>query len=261
MKTLAELRREQAAYCVGLTEAASAFARDLAALPEVEAVLLTGSVARGDARQAPLGLLVDVLVLSASGAVPLEPMFGANTEPELPFYCPAVRGTGFAVAQESLERFAGPKSESESFALAEAKVLFDRSDKVGIRLGADFPARQAPRQKVAMEHYGLYQYLGGPYRWEKWDYREAWTQLAQNAHEAFESFCAFAYARNGSFVPRKDWLVYLLTEQPNVPADLASLVDCALRVTPDQAGHAAWQTVYLELDTWMKHEAAALGWL
>jgi hypothetical protein len=261
MKSLADLRREQAALCASLTEAASSFAQRLAQHPEVEAVLLTGSVARGDARQAPLGLLVDVLVLSDSGQVPLETVFGPSAEPEIPFYCPTVAGTGFQVSQESLECFAAPKSEAESFALAESKVLYDRNDKVGIRLATEFASHQGPRQQAAMDAFWRFQYLGGPYRWEKWEHRQAWAQLAQNAHEAFEGFCAFTCARNGKFVPRKDWLVYVLYDLPNVPPGLPGLIDRALATGPTPQGHRDWQAVYLELQTWMKHEAAALGWL
>ncbi len=50
--------------------------------------LLTGSVARGDARISPWGLYIDVtLVLKDDGEIDLEKVFGKNEEPDIPKHC------------------------------------------------------------------------------------------------------------------------------------------------------------------------------
>jgi predicted nucleotidyltransferase len=61
--------------------------------------LLTGSVARGDARIGPFGLMVDLaLVVNKKENLDLQTMFGKDEEPDIPFHCVTLEDTiGLAI--------------------------------------------------------------------------------------------------------------------------------------------------------------------
>jgi predicted nucleotidyltransferase len=85
---LPEVLADQQSEVVHYRSVARKLTREkLSRMSGVVGVLLTGSVARGDARTGPLGFFVDLLVVHEDGqSIDLESVFGSSTDPDLPFH-------------------------------------------------------------------------------------------------------------------------------------------------------------------------------
>ena len=262
MKSIRKMIEEQADFCSGLKRIAQHFAEDIDSKFDVTSILLTGSAARGDARMGKLGVLVDLTIISDTGNLNLQDSYGPDREPFIPYYCTRFMNTGFQIKQETLSHiFDTNKSESECFALSESLVLTTKYPEMDSIIRQLYPKSQGSRKDTAMKNYRRYFYLCGEYRYEKWEYREAYHQMAQNFHEAFECFCGFVYAVNGSFIPRKDWLAYLLPEQEIKPPNIELLINKMLRVLPERNGIEEGKIIYQTVGEWMKTTAENFGWI
>ncbi len=262
MKTIGKIIGEQADFCSELRRIAQIFAKDINAKFDVTSILLTGSAARGDARMGKMGVLVDLTVISDSGNLDLPGIYGPDTEPGIPYYCTRFMNTGFQIKQETLSHiFDTNKTESECYALSESVVLTTKYPEMDSIIRQLFPKKQGSRKDAAMKNYRRYMYLCGEYRYDKWEYREAYAQMAQNFHEAFECFCGFVYAVNGSFIPRKDWLAYLLPEQAIKPDQIDSIINELMEVSPNQESIEKRKQIYGTVGEWMKTTAKNFGWL
>ncbi|NPV02529.1 MAG: hypothetical protein HPY53_14235 [Brevinematales bacterium] len=262
MKSIRDMIAEQSGFCGGLRRIAQLFAEDIDSKFDVTSILLTGSAARGDARMGKFGILVDLTIISDTGKLNLQDVYGPDMEPFIPYYCTRFLDTGFQIKEETLSHiFDTNKPEPECFALSESVVLTTKYPEMDSIIRQLFPKKQGSRRDTAMVNYRRYFYLCGEYRYEKWEYREAYPQMAQNFHEAFECFCGFVYAVNGSFIPRKDWLAYLLPEQEIRPDRIDSLIPELMDVPPNKDSIEKKKRVYQTVGEWMKATAENFGWL
>ena len=130
MKCISVIRDEQKTEvdsCRRLAE--RVVAERLSPLSAVEGVLLSGSVARGDARKGKFGLLVDLtLVVSRREDLDLVAVLGPSSEPYIPYHCVTIEGQGFALEVVTKEELSGIRNlpESVTFAKNESVILFDR---------------------------------------------------------------------------------------------------------------------------------------
>ena len=188
---------------------------------DVSGVLLTGSVSRGDARVGPFGVMIDLaIVVNNRKDFDPEPVFGPDEEPLIPFHCVNVQDK-ISIAAEILEEpelwEIREESEARIFAMNESVILYDKTGKLSEWKKECFSLNAGQIKERAMRHYYRFCYLTGEYRFEKWNHREAWSQLSQIFNEANECYCSFLHCINGGFVPRKDWLVYLTYDLDILP--------------------------------------------
>lgn len=232
---------------------------------ELTGVILTGSVARGDARIGPFGVLIDLLlVLPPQGQVELNDLFGEDAEPDLPFHCVRLNervGLQIQVATLPELRDAAQRADAAAFALSEAEVLVDPTGVLQELCSSLSRVPETELESAAMEAFFRFDYLVNDYRYEKWSHREAWTQIAQNMNEATECYCRFLYALNGSRTPRRDWLAYLTYELPVTPATHARIMErlYSSELSPESLRHK--RAVYMELYAWMTSQCRTRGWL
>lgn len=183
----------------------------------ITGVMISGSVARGDARKGPFGLLIDlVVVVDNREKIDLEVLFGPDTDPYIPGHCVPVEDIGLKIELTTKEKLDNIRlrSESEIFTRQESIIVFDRTGYMQEWKRNTFVITDDQKRDRALMQHFRFQYLTGEYRYEKWSYRNAWIQLSQIACEATECYCNFLYCINGWFIPRKDWLVYLTYELP-----------------------------------------------
>lgn len=262
MKNFKELKAEQAQLCASLRKKVLSLLPRVEAEKNISAFLLTGSVARGDARLGPFGLYVDLLVIHRDcKELDLRGLFGEDMEPEIPHYCVEIDGTGFQIQVSSESAFLTlPKSEDQSFALAESELLYCCDQRIEEFFTKQFKSPQAPRRSLAMENYHSFQYFTNPYRMEKWLYREAYPQVSENLHQSLLRLCHFIYAINGSFIPRNDWIVYLLHDQEIISEELEQIMEAFLKGAWCKDDIASVETAIQRANDWMKSEIERLGW-
>jgi predicted nucleotidyltransferase len=229
--------------------------------------LLTGSVARGDSRIGPFGIMIDLaIVVDKKVNIDLADLFGPDEEPYIPYHCTKMEnGIGFgieAVEREELYKIR-EKPESTIYAKWESVII---DDKLGILQEWKeryFLLSVDQIKERALSRYFRFQYMTNDYRVEKWEFRGAWLQLHHNMNEACNCFCEFLYIINGFFIPRNDWLVYLLSEMKIKPdaldEGLVILYSTGIITDKDSSSKRIGQ--FRKFFEWMDEYCRTKGWL
>jgi hypothetical protein len=266
MKSFLELTREQATevkYLRSLID--TVVQRSILPNKKILGALLTGSVSRGDARVGPFGLFIDfAIIVRNRNEVDLTALLGPDEKPDLPFHCVTLDGNiGLAVELVEYMELLNIRNKDEAsiFAKDESTILFDKEGLLKSWKAKYFTITEDDIRKRALVRLFRVGYLIGEYRMEKWERREAWAQLNQNMNEACECFCEFLYCINGSFVPRKDWLVYLTYEQEKKPANLESLMEHLYQSASDKDSVRKRRIAVLSAYEWMSSYSKMKGWI
>jgi hypothetical protein len=225
-------------------------------------VLLTGSVARGDARIGEYGVLIDLtLVLENLGSIDLVGIFGGDTEPHIPYHV-VMRDEKIGLQIETVELKdliqIRDQPEPEIYARWESEILLDPLGILNQWKNTSFRISDQQKKSRAEGYFYRYAYLIDPYRWEKWINRKAFTQIAQIFNEAVECYCSFLFCLNGSFVPRKDWLTYLSYELNRRPKDHEEFLSLAYSVILNEAASEQRYQSFLSMKGWMEKECQNL---
>jgi hypothetical protein len=265
MKAVEEIISEQRLE-VGKYRKVAERAVDRFCLPEkaILGVLLTGSTARGDARKGPFGFMVDiVVVVKDKNSINLEKVFGPDVEPNIPYHCVSFEDTGLQIELSTVTELESIRSrnEAEIFAKQEAMILLDRTGFLKEWKKRVFLISPAEIEHRSLMNYFRFQYLTDSYHQEKWSYREAWIQLAQNGNEACECYCNFLYCINGWFIPRKDWLVYLTYSLAKRPAEHQDWIEVAYSSDLSTEAAESRYQVLRKIGHWMTSFCTETGWL
>ncbi len=239
-------------------------AKHLANIPTVLGVLLTGSVARGDARKGPYGLYIDItIVVNNNNDINLTEIFGPSIEPYIPKHCIILDNTRFAFEIVTMTELNEIRHAYESviFAKQESIILFDRSGLLSDWKRHSFTLSENDIKNRALQQYFRFDYLTCDYRIEKWNHREAWVQMAQNGNEALECYCGFLYCINGWFIPRKDWLAYFTYDLPDKHPQHNNLLNEIYSIQATPEGIRNRYDGLKEMGIWMKEYCICKKWI
>jgi len=227
-------------------------------------VLLTGSVARGDAREGTYGLYIDIsIVVEKRNDINLTEIFGPSIEPYIPKHCIMVDDARIAFEIVTMTELNGIRSTFESviFAKQESIILFDRSGLLAEWKKSCFILSDDDIRNRALQQYFRFDYLTCDYRIEKWKHRGAWVQMAQNGNEALECYCNFLYCINGWFIPRKDWLVYLTYDLQEKIPNHNNRINDLYSVQATEQGVERRNEKFREIEAWMKEYCLRKKWI
>lgn len=265
MKSLSEILTEQSDEVAEYRSVASKVtAEHLASQKAVLGVLLTGSVARGDARKGPFGLYIDLeIVVNNKNDINLVEILGPSVEPYIPKHCVLVDNAAIAVGIVTMDELNNVRSfyESVIFAKQESRILFDRSGLLSKWKRETFTLSEDDIKNRALQQYFRFDYLTNEYRTEKWTHREAWAQMIQNGNEAVECYCNFIYCINGWFIPRKDWLVYLTYDMKEKVPNHNDLMNELYRAEATEEGIQRRSHLFKELYVWMRDYCVGKEWI
>ena len=265
MKSVKDMVQEQRDEVARYRHLAEKVTREkLALLPSVLGVLLTGSVARGDARKGQFGLQIDItVVVTNRSAFNLDDVFGPSLEPYIPYHCVEIEGQPFAFELSTMEQLQGIRTSYEPviFAKREAAVLFDRSGQLSRWKAEAFVLTEKQICRRALQQYFRFDYLTNDYRIEKWNHREAWVQMIQNGNEALECYCNFLYCINGWFIPRRDWLTYLTSELADKASGHEEMMKDLYKAEPTEQEVGRRASGLRKLGSWMRQYCESKGWL
>ncbi|HRX16068.1 MAG TPA: DUF4037 domain-containing protein [Spirochaetota bacterium] len=266
MKSFKKLLQEQSPEVKQLRDMAAEIVNEKIAHEQmILGTLLTGSVARGDARIGPLGVMIDLTIVTKTvNDVSLEEIFGADEEPFIPSHCVTLHdniGLAVQTIEENELWKIRTKDEPSIFAMNESVVLNDKKGILKKWKEEYFEITPDQVKERALNHYFRYCYLTNDYRFEKWSYRKAWEQIAQNFNEANECYCNFLYCINDMFIPRKDWLAYLTYEMKIRPENhrqyMAEIYEMQLN---DKLIKQKCKT-YQAIERWMSSYIKGRSWL
>ena len=98
---------------------------------EIETILLSGSVARGDYFPGKIDGMIDLIIMKKNGStLKAENVFGKNQKPHIPYHCVQygdvwfqILFTDFVMTQDFAKL-----EEPRKFSFIESEILFDKND-------------------------------------------------------------------------------------------------------------------------------------
>jgi predicted nucleotidyltransferase len=236
--------------------------KEVSIIPGLIGVLLTGSTARGDARLSPHGFSIDILIVMENNCeLNLLDKFNESILPEFPFHVIKRNNTYINIESKTIGELSKIREMREDviFAKNESMILMDSKGILEDWKKSSFHITNEDIRSRALDHKIRFEYLINNYRQEKWDYRDAKTQIAQNYNEANECYCAFLHCINGSFVPRRDWLVYLTYEYEIKPDNHAQLLENVYATGNKTSLATRWQSL-IEIKKWIDQYCQNKNW-
>ncbi len=266
MKTFTQLLNEQKAEVKQLRQITEKLNEEkIVANRQITAALLCGSLARGDARSGPFGLMIDItLIVENKQLINLTDIFGKDEEPFIPYHCIKIdekHGFAFEVIEVKELLKIREQSESTIFAKKESIILKDSKDFLKNWKLECFTISSEEIRKRSLRNYFRFCYLTDEYRFEKWNSRDAYCQISQNMNEAAECYCNFIYCINKEFIPRKDWLVYLSFEQKITPNQHKEFINKLYTSNLNKKDISKKNNTIKTIQEWMRNYCEQLKWL
>jgi hypothetical protein len=192
----------------------------------IETILLSGSVARGDYFYDPLMGCIDLTVMIKDGVnITPEEIFGKDEIPDIPFHCVQWNGEYFQIAFHEFidkEKFV-ELPESKKSALLESKILYDPNIKYKNEL-IKIKKTAKNEQKHLLDNTKNYiNYILGKNK--KWEKRGAYSSMHQNINLAVQLGIKCLFYKNNKYAPADDRQLYYTFELDKLPKNYEQLMN------------------------------------
>ncbi|MBB5226614.1 hypothetical protein DYE50_06180 [Treponema ruminis] len=199
---------------------------------EIETILLSGSVARGDyfPRQDEKGGyvgMIDLIVMKKKGSsATAEKIFGPNQEPAIPYHCIKSGDLWFAIwftdfiSADDFVHF----EEARKFSILEAEILYDKTKMYEAELKKINQIKTEECEKKLSDNIGYIHYLLSDYKKDRWERRAALLQLNENLNTAIRIGVCALYYKNNSYAPAEDRQLYYSLTLENLPENYESVI-------------------------------------
>jgi hypothetical protein len=227
MKKLSLIQKKQHSFITDRIKRANDF---LETIPktELEAILLSGSVARGDYYPGKFGGMTDLTIMKKEESrLTVEMMFGKNEEPAIPYHCIKRNGEWYSIAFHSFidantfQKF----EESKKFALLESRVLWDNNNRYIKELEKIKKLARAEQRKALESSLGYIRYLLSEYKKDRWQRREAFSQLHANLDTSIQIGINCLYYVNGKYAAPQDRRLYYSYELEKLPDNYEKIIE------------------------------------
>ncbi|MDR2417535.1 MAG: hypothetical protein LBD79_00590 [Treponema sp.] len=192
---------------------------------EIETILLSGSVSRGDYCPGEKGGMIDLIVMKKEGSkIIAEEIFGQDEAPFIPYHCVRWNGEWFAILfTDFIDRNAFEKlNEPRKFSVMESKILYDPNEKYKNELEKIKEYVEKDLRNKLKETLGYLKYIIGKER--RWEIREAYPHMHNNLNIAIELGICCLYYFNGKYAPADDRKLYYTYELEKLPKNYDELL-------------------------------------
>ena len=224
MYTLSGMIEKQKDYVQKMRNHAKAFA-DSVDKREIETILLSGSVARGDYCPGKNGGMIDLIVMKKEGStVSAEELFGKDEEPFIPYHCVTWKGEKFEILFSDFincEKFK-ELDEPRKFSVMESKILYDPEGRYKKEFIAIKKFAKSDLKNKLKETLGYLKYIIG--KEKRWELRKAWPHMHNNLNIAIELGICCLYYLNGKYAPADDRKLYYTYELEKLPDNYKELL-------------------------------------
>ncbi|MBP5449700.1 MAG: hypothetical protein J6Y01_06240 [Spirochaetales bacterium] len=194
---------------------------------EIEAILLSGSVARGDYFPGKIDGMVDLIIMKKSGStLTAENLLGKNQKPHIPYHCVqygdvwfAILFTDFVMTQDFAKL-----EEPRKFSFIESEILFDKNDLYSKEIIKINQLKNEECNRELQNKIGYIRYLLSEYKKDRWQRRGAIIQLHENLNTAIKMGICCLFYKNNSYVPAEDRALYYSFTLENLPENYATLI-------------------------------------
>ena len=226
MKKLAEIRIQQKEFIENLRNASAEFIKSVDTA-EIETVLLSGSVARGDYFPGGFCGMVDLIVMRRPGSIVIATeLFGENQEPDIPFHCVRFGDVEFQILFTdfiSPERFKS-FDEARKFSILESAILYDKNGSYESALSEIKKIQTAECAELLKSRLGYIHYLLSDYKKDRWRRRGAFLQLHENLNTAIRLAVSALYYKNNSYASAEDRQLYYSLSLDRLPENYEPLI-------------------------------------
>ena len=186
----------------------------------IETILLSGSVSRGDYFPGEMGGMIDLVVMKKNGCtVTAEELFGKNEDPDMPFHCVKRYDNWYQIDFVEFVNMSAFKalSEATKYAILESKILFDNSGKYQNELKEIIAYSNVEQESEFDKCLGAIKYMLSNYKKDRWIRREAYSQIHENLNTAINSAVKCMYYINGMYCPAEDRRMYYSFDLEKLP--------------------------------------------
>lgn len=199
---------------------------------QIETILLSGSVARGDyfPQKNENGEdegMIDLIVMKKDGSsITAEELFGKNQDPEIPYHCIKVEGIWFQILFTDFitcQKFAS-FDDPRKFSVLESKILYDSNNRYKKELEEINKNKAEECKRKFEEKKGYIYYLISDYKTRRWFRRDAFLQLHENLNTAIRESIYCLYYLNNSYAPAEDRMVYYSLSLEKLPKNYENFI-------------------------------------
>jgi hypothetical protein len=192
---------------------------------EIETILLSGSVSRGDYCPGKNGGMIDLIVMKKEGAkISPDEIFGPDQHPYIPFHCIRWNGEWFEILFtdfidcNKFKEFDEPRK----FSVMESKIIYDPDGKYKNGLETIEKYAEEDLKNKLKGTLGHLKYIIG--KEPRWEIREAYPHMHNNLNIAIELGICCLYYFNGRYAPADDRKLYYTYELEKLPKDYEKLL-------------------------------------
>jgi hypothetical protein len=192
---------------------------------EIETILLSGSVSRGDYCPDKNGGMIDLIVMKKKGSkVTVEEVFGKNEDPYIPFHCIRWNGEWFEILFTEFIDCSVFKefNEAGKFSVLESKILYDPNKKYKSELKIIEKFAKEEQKRKLEETKGYLKYIVG--KEVRWEIRKAYPNMHNNLNSAIQLGINCLYYLNKKYAPAEDRKLYYTYELEKLPNDYENLM-------------------------------------
>jgi hypothetical protein len=192
---------------------------------EIETILLSGSVSRGDYCPGKNGGMIDLIVMKKDGSkITAEELFGKDEDPFIPYHCIRWNGEWFAILFTDFidcnifDKF----NEPRKFSVMESKILYDPNKKYKKEIEKIKEHAEKDLKNKLKETLGYLKYIIG--KEKRWETREAYPHMHNNLNIAIGLGICCLYYLNGKYAPADDRKLYYTYELEKTPKNYDKLL-------------------------------------
>jgi len=210
MRNKEEIAKKQAVFISHLMTDATTFINSIDKT-DIQTILLSGSIARGDFYPGKFGGMIDLTVMKNNGStLTPESLFGKDEEPDIPYHCITVNKTHFQILFLEYIDYKAFQiiDEPRKFAFLESKILWDRDNRFNNELQIIEKYARVDQNKQLSSCLGYIDYLLSDYKKDRWYRREAFNQMHENLNTSIRLMIQCLYYINSSYAPAEDRRLY-----------------------------------------------------
>jgi hypothetical protein len=186
MYKLSEMIEKQKEYIQKMRNHAREFI-DTIDKNNIETILLSGSVSRGDYCPGKKGGMIDLIVMKKEGAdITADEIFGPNQDPYIPYHCVKWNGEWFEILFTDFINCNKFKecNEPRKFSIMESKIVYDPNEKYTNELTRIKQYAEEDLKDKLRGTTGYIKYIIG--KEARWEIREAYPHMHNNLNIAIE---------------------------------------------------------------------------
>ena len=226
MKLPSDVKKKQSAYIAQLQKDVLSYISSLDKT-NIETILLSGSVARGDYYPGKYGAKIDLTFMKKRNSlVTPESILGENLDASIPYHCTKWNNNEFQIAFHDYIDLASfqVQNESKKYALLESSIIYDPNQVYSNDLISINKYAVVDHHLLKTNSLSYINYLLSDYKKNRWEQRSAFPQLHHNLNTAFQYWIKCMYYINGMYAPAEDRRLYYSYEQQSLPANYGKTV-------------------------------------